>query len=384
MQRIQFLSRMSLTALLVSGIRQNLFAKKTSVTSYQDTIDFEIPNYPIERTNEILSSIQSKVYIAGMELSLFLDTFAKELELRFPLQDKNKISSYQDLYSFSIKMEILSELTLLLIGLWENLCIQIGLDGYKIEDFKTDSQTIKTAMIGFGKKIQNRKIPTVLGLRSNEKWWIPMDVSLRLPWFGGIKTEKIISNKIYMDQIFSLDPEQFKESNRSEFSLDTTEFFHQTKDLQYNIEGVRARWHQYAVRFYYMDFAQRQYQTKKRINQLQTNPTIYQNLIRSYSFESALKTIQNRAFHMQSSVYHYQDRQYQQMVVSSLVLMMKDLGKITRGDENLLRNLKLENPDGGIITVSTGMFAKDSLKYLEDGILFLKEERKKFFTQKIL
>jgi hypothetical protein len=133
-----------------------------------------------------------------------------------------------------------------------------------------------------------------------------------------------------------------------------------------------------------MDFAQRRYETKKRINQPRPNPTIYQNLIRSYSFESALKTIQNRAYHMQSGVYHYKDRQSQQMVVSSLFLMMKDLGKITRGDKNLLRNLKLETPYGGIITVSTGMFAKESLKTLEDGILFLKEERKKFFTQKTL
>lgn len=354
------------------------------VTSNQDRIDFEIPNYPIERTNEILSSIQSKMYTAEMDLNLFLDSFLKELELRFPLQEKNKISSYQELYSFSVKMEILCELTIMLIGIWENLCIQIGLDGYKIEDFKTDSETIKTSMIGFGKKIQNRKIPIVSGLRSNEKWWNPLEVSLRLPWFGGIKTEKMFSNKIYMDQIFSLDPTRFKTSNQSEFTLDTTEFFRQTKELQYNIDGIRSKWHQYAVRFYYMDFAQRRYETSKRIKQLRPNPTIYQNLIRSYSFESALKTIQNRAYHMQSGVYHYQDRQSQQMVVSSLFLMMKDLGKITGSDKNLLRNLKLENPNGGIITVSTGMFAKDSLKYLEDGILFLKEERKKFFTQQTL
>ncbi len=85
---------------------------------------------------------------------------------------------------------------------------------------------------------------------------------------------------------------------------------------------------------------------------------------------------------MQSSVYHYEDRQTQQMVVSSLILMMKDLGDVTRSDKNLLQTLKLEDPSGSIITISTGMWAKDSLRYLEEGILFLKEERKKLFTEK--
>lgn len=384
MQRNEFLSRITATALLVSGIRQNIWAQKAKVSSNQDGIDFELPHYPIERTDEILSSIQSKVFIAGMELNLYLDSFLKELELRFPLQDKNQITSYQELYSFSITTEILCELTIKVIGLWENLCIQIGLDGYTIEDFKKDSETIKTSMIDFGKKIQNRKIPILLGRSSNEKWWNPLEVYIHLPWFGGTKTEKIISTKIYMDQIFNLEPELFKESNQCGFSQSTSDFFRNTKELQNNLDRIRAKWHQYAVRFYYMDFAQREYETKKSINKLQTSPINYQNLIRSYSFESALKTIQNRAYHMQSSVYHYEDRQTQQMVVSSLILMMKDLGDVTRSDKNLLQTLKLEDPSGSIITISTGMWAKDSLRYLEEGILFLKEERKRLITEKNL
>ncbi|MDF3819681.1 hypothetical protein P3G55_07210 [Leptospira sp. 96542] len=378
MQRIEFLSRISLTAILVSCFHKNLIAKKTKVNSNREDLHFEIPYYPIERTSEILSSILAKVYTGDIELNLFLDSFAKELELRFPLKHKNKITSYQELYSFSVKMEILCELTIMLIGIWQNLCIQIGLDGYKIGDFKTDSETIKTTMIGFGKKIQNRKIPIFFGLRAKEKWWNLLEVSLRLPWFGGIKTEKFISNQINLDQIFSLNPKKFQESTQSEFTLDSTEFFHYTKDLQYNIDGMRARWHQYAVRFYYMAFAQ------KKFKQFQSKPKAYQNLIRSYSFESGLETIQNRAYHMQSGVYHNIDRQSQQMVVSSIVMMMKDLGKITGSEKDLFRNLKLENSYGGIISVSTGMSAKYTFKNLQEGILFLKEERKKLFMQETL
>ncbi|EOQ88733.1 hypothetical protein LEP1GSC202_2775 [Leptospira yanagawae serovar Saopaulo str. Sao Paulo = ATCC 700523] len=378
MQRSEFLSRISLTALLVSGIRQNLEAKKTKEKSNLNDLQFEIPYYPIERTSEIISSILSKLSTGEIELNLFLDSFAKELELRFPLKQKNKISSYNELYSYSVKIEIVCELTSVLIGIWQNLCIQIGLYGYQIEDFKTDSKSIKTSMIGFGKKMNNFKIPIISDLRSKGKWWDQSEMILRLPWFGGIKSEKIISNKMNLEQIFDLDLKQIKNSNQSEFSFISIEFFQHTKNLQYQIDRIRARWHQYAVRFYYMAFVQKKYKL------VTSNPIVYQNLIRSYGFESAIKTIQNRAFHMQSGIYHYLDRQSQQMVVSSLVLMLKDLGKSTGGDKNLFRILKLENSYGGIISVSTGMSAMETFKNLEEGILYLKEERKKLFTQDTL
>ncbi|TGL70744.1 hypothetical protein [Leptospira jelokensis] len=384
MQRIEFLSRISLTALLVSGIRQNLDAKKTNLTSDQNVFEFEIANYPIDRTKEILSSILAEVNKGEIEFNLFLDSFAKELEVRFPLQDKNKISSYKELYSFSIKMEILCELTIMLIGIWQNLCIQIGFDGYQIRDFKTDSNTIKNAMIGFGNKIQNHKIPMILEHQTKKISWKPFKISLRLPWFGGIKTEKLISYTIDLEQIFGLDPKQIKGSNQSEISLRTTEFFSHTTNLINLVDGIRARWHQYAVRFYYMEYAQRKYESWQNLKMRNSHHKHYQNLIRSYSFESAMETIQNRAYHMQSGVYHSIDRQSQQMVVSSLVLMMKDLGKWIGVDRNLFRTLKLENSYGGIISVSTGMSAIDSLKNLEQGIRFLKEERKKFFAEETL
>ncbi len=79
-----------------------------------------------------------------------------------------------------------------------------------------------------------------------------------------------------MDQIFNLEPELFKESNQSGFTQSIYDFFRNTKELQNNLDRIRAKWHQYAVRFYYMDFAQREYETEKSINKLQTSPINYQ------------------------------------------------------------------------------------------------------------
>lgn len=154
MQRKEFISRISLTALLLSGFRNELKANSKKDESTNSTSEFEIPTYPMDRVSDILSDISSKIYYVNIELEEFLDTFAQELELRFPLKKQKPITSYQKLYFLCLRMEIISELTILILGIWQNLSLRIGLDGYSKEEFFSDSETIKNAMIRFGSENQ--------------------------------------------------------------------------------------------------------------------------------------------------------------------------------------------------------------------------------------
>lgn len=383
MQRKEFISRISLTALLLSGFRNELKANSKKDESTNSTSEFVIPTYPMDRVSDILSDICSKIYSVNIELEEFLDTFAQELELRFPLKKQKPITSYQKLYFLCLRMEIISELTILIIGIWQNLSLRIGLDGYSKEEFFSDSETIKNAMIRFGSENQTYYFSLFLDKGKENHVSTPFQLDLSLPWLGGDQKESIFANFSPMEFVFSLEPAEFSKSMDHRFQMDLYGFLDHTQRFQFQLEGARARWHQYVVRYSYMSDLQYKFETKRELKDTQSSVSALPIFLRYYGFESAMNTIQERAYHMQSGVYHFLDRQSQQMVVSSLVIMMKNLNLRTNGNQKWMRSLRLENQDGSILSVSTMDLALQTYKSIEEGIHFLRQERKKYLTREL-
>lgn len=204
-----------------------------------------------------------------------------------------------------------------------------------------------------------------------------------MPWLGGDQKESIFANFSPMEFVFSLEPAEFSKSMDHRFQMDLYGFLDHTRRSQFQLEGTRARWHQYVVRYSYMSDLQYKFEMKRELKDTQSSVSALPIFLRYYGFESAMNTIQERAYHMQSGVYHFLDRQSQQMVVSSLVIMMKNLNLRTNGNQKWMRSLRLENQDGSILSVSTMDLAFQTYKSIEEGIHFLRQERKKYLTREL-
>ncbi|TGL40330.1 hypothetical protein [Leptospira perdikensis] len=382
MQRIDFLKKLSFTALLVAGIRMELSSEPSqgSTSNQNQQVDL-LPTYPMDEAEKITEVIVTKVYKEGMELDTFLKLFAEELKTRFPFVENSKTSNYHSLYSVAVRSEILFRLIIILVEVWQNLCLQFGLEGYDQKEFESDSIQIQDWIESLGKEFKIGESPHFF-LKTKGDWeWLPSKVQYLVPWFGTQKTESIqfFPLSLEVHQVWE-DVSSFK--NKLEYNQNIiSEVLRILDILLFRLHMNRAIWHQYAVRFYYLNFVEKKYSNKqsKKNQKVQNRNTLDLFAIRFTSFESAIRTIQERAFHMQSGVYHAMNRQNQQMVVSSLVQVIGQISVVTGGDQDVCKRLRLANHYGGILSVSTAAMATESLPILEDALQILQKERKLYF-----
>ncbi|MCW7493535.1 hypothetical protein ND861_12875 [Leptospira sp. 2 VSF19] len=382
MRRIEFLKNLSFTALLVAGIRNEIEA--VSVPTHTSSLKKppeSISPYPMNVAEEITSSIISKIDKVGMELDFFLDMFAKELQTLYPFENNSKISNYRELYLASARSEVVFQLTILLVKVWQNLCLQYGLDGYDKKQLAIDSIQIQNAIIRFGKKFKVGEVDPFVIEDSNKSFPMRSSITCSVLWFGSQKKESIVSDTLAIN-VIKIGKEIKDLEGSSEYNQSfVSQLLAFTNQILFDLDSLRARWHQYSVRFYYLDFAQTKFENQQKMlsNADDRNKADISFLIQSLSLESAIRTIKERAFHMQSGVYHNLDRQNQQMVVSTLVQIVDQISNATRGKIDVIKRLRLVNQYGGIITVSTAAMATDSLPVLEEAILLLQKERKLHF-----
>lgn len=379
MLRIEFLKRISLTAILVATVNKTVGQEPKKDANGTKGL-LEIPLYPMSAADEVLLSITNKIYQSGMEFDSFLVLFLSELQSLYPYDEKAKKLTYKDLYFASIRCEILFCFVSVILKVWQNLCLQIGLEGYGKNEFESDSAKIQDWIISLGKQFKIGDTPHFFLKTKVETDSVATKVNVSLPWFGTIKTEII--------QFFPLSLEihrVWKEAvfkNPIEFNRNiVTEVLRILTLLGSRVNANQARWHQYAVRFYYLDFVEKEFEKKqnKKNPESQTENSKSLFFVRDLSLESAIHTIKERAFHMQSGVYHEMDRQNQQMVVSSLIHVMDQISEGVNGNKEITKKLRLVHQYGGIISVSTAASARDSLPVLEDALLQLQKERRLHF-----
>lgn len=381
MRRIEFLKKLSFTALLVAGIRNEVGAESASVVKDSSTSSFDVlPTYSMYDAEEVTSSLIVKIFKTGMDLDYFLELFATELQSLYPFEEISKVTSYHTLYFASIRCEVVCHLTMMLIRVWQNLCLSYGLEGYDKKELESDSVQIQNGILEFGKKFKVGDIDHFIK-DSGETGEIQSTWTCLVSWFGSQKNESIISYPLILNVTEkwsevegSVGTPRYNESFVSEILAFTNMFLFQ-------LDSIKARWHQYAVRYYYLNFAQTKFENHQREFQkskkmIKTDAVFLNG---SLSLESAIRTIKDRAFQMQSGVYHDLDRQNQQMVVSTLVQVIEQISSATRGEKDICKRLKLSDHYGGIITVSTAAMATYSLSVLEDALAILQIERKLHF-----
>lgn len=118
MLRIEFLKRISLTAVLVATV--NKTEGKEPKKDSNGTKDLlEIPLYPMSVADEILLSITNKIYQSGMEFDSFLVLFSSELQSLYPYDEKAKALTYKDLYFASIRCEIVFCFVSVILKVWQ-------------------------------------------------------------------------------------------------------------------------------------------------------------------------------------------------------------------------------------------------------------------------
>lgn len=382
MLRIEFLKRLSFTTLLVAGIHRQVGAESTKAVVFppKSTTDF-LPTFPMNLAEEITSSIISKIYQAEMDLDLFLKLFAEEILDRYPYDGDSKVSNYKQLYFLSIRSEVIFQLVIELVKVWQTLCFQHGLESYGKKELESDSIQIQNAILTLGNQFKIGDIPHFILERAEDSEWMQSKATYLVSWFGIEKAELIASDPISLEirKFWNQGPgsENVVEYNRSVVS----EMLNFTERLLSGLDARRAKWHQYAVKFYYLDFAQNRFVNKQNLNK-NTKKMVKKDsdfLIRSLSFESAIRTIKERAFFMQSGVYHSSDRQNQQMVVSSLVHVLSQIANKPAKASEIHKKLRLVNGYGGILSISTAAMASDSLPILEDALRILQKERKLYF-----
>ncbi|MCW7468442.1 hypothetical protein [Leptospira kanakyensis] len=381
MLRIDFLKKLSFTALLVAGIRTQTASEPNLRQISENALVDILPTYPMAEAEKIKREIVTKIYKEGMELDSFLKLFSEELKIQFPVLENSNTSTYRTLYYVSIRSEVLFLLVITLVEVWQNLCLQFGLEGYGKKEFESDSIQIQNGFYSLGEKLKVGDNPHFF-IRTKEKSvWLPSKVDFLVSWFGSKKTESI--------QFFPLPLGMNFESEESNSSQNSQETNHNSihsvlsilNQMLSHLKMNRALWHQYSVRFYYFDFAEREYLKKQnqRKGITKNQKSLDLLTIRYSSFASAIQTIKERAFHMQSGVYHGMDRQNQQMVVSSLVKVVGQISLATGGDADVCKRLRLANHYGGILSVSTAAMAKESLSLIDDALSVLQKERKVYF-----
>lgn len=374
MLRIEFIKKLSFTALLIAGIRSQVGGEPTKDVTSSSKFGLSIfPTYPMAHADEIITSIVSKIYQTGMELDFFLNLFTEELKIRFPFEENTKVSNYRQLYAASIRCEVAHKLVVTLVRVWQNLCLQFGLEFYGREELEADSIQIQNSILSFGNRFAIGDKPQFFRGTSETTDWNSNQVSFLVPWFGQEKTESILidSYPIDIEKVWK----SFENSgNTTDYNQSVvSEILEFTDRLIEKMVFFSAKLHQYSVRFYYLEFVQNEFEKiqKKKVN---TKDDYF--WVRSISLESAVKSIKERAFHMQSGVYHLLDRQNQQMTVSSLIRLIDQISSAAGGGKDLCKRLKLADDFGGILTVSTADTASQALPVLEDAIRTLQKERK--------
>lgn len=379
--RIEFLKRISVTALLVTAIRTPMVAKTKGNLKRGPKKLPEIPVYPMSATDEILFTLANKVYRDGMEFDTFLKMVSFELQTLYPVDLTKENFTYKDLYFVSIRSEVVFQLVVKLVEVWQNLCIQFGLEDYQKNELEKDSLKIQDWILSLGDEFKVGETPYFFLNTKEDLNWIPSKNIFAVPWLGSHKEEVI--------QFFPLPLEFQNVSNDSKLYNSTLEYKRNTiyeilsvlSLLLYRLQTNLALWHQYTVRFYYLNFVDQYLSKIQTQNEPKEKNKFTKNLflIRSVSVESAIRTIKERAFHMQSGVYHAIDRQNQQMVVSSLIQTIGQVSVATGGDKDLCKRLRLVNRYGGNLTLSTAATATGSLPFLEDALEVLQKERKLYF-----
>lgn len=379
MLRIEFIKKLSFTALLVSGIRSQVGGEpaKDVTSASKFGLNF-FPTYPMALADEIITSIVSKIYHTEMELDFFLNLFTEELKTRFPFEENTKVSNYKQLYYASICCEVAHKLVVTLVRVWQNLCLQFGLEFYGREELEADSIQIQNSILSFGNRFAIGDKPQFFRGTDETTDWNSNQVSFLVPWFGQEKTESILIDSFPIDIEKIWKPFEnlgnTTDCNQSVVS-EILEFTHKLID---KMGFFSARLHQYSVRFYYLEFVQNEFEkiqrTKIQKKKVKTKDDYF--WVRSISLESAIKSIKERAFHMQSGVYHLLDRQNQQMTVSSLIRVIDQISLASGGVKEVSKRLKLANDFGSILTVSTADTASHALPVLEDAIRTLQKERK--------
>ncbi|TGK79138.1 hypothetical protein EHQ24_16455 [Leptospira noumeaensis] len=381
MQRIDFLKKLSFTTLLVAGIRNQTASEPNLRPISENAHKDQLPTYPMAGAEKIKKEIVRKIYKEGMELDTFLKLFSEELKTQFPVLENTDTSTYRSLYCASIRSEVLILLVITLVEVWQNLCLQFGLKGYGKKEFESDSIQIQNSILSLGEKLKIGNHPHFFLKTKEDLPWGPLKVDYLVPWFGSKKTESIQFFPLPLGIDFELE-----ETNSSQNSPDTTyDWINSVLSIlnQFlsRLKMNRAIWHQYSVRFYFLNFAEREFlKNQNQRNGITKNQKSLDLLgIRYSSFVSAIQTIKERAFHMQSGVYHGMDRQNQQMVVSSLVQVIGQISIVTGGDKDVCKRLRLANHYGGILTVSTAAMARESLPLIDDALSVLQKERKVYF-----
>lgn len=262
MLRIEFLKRISLTAVLVATVNKTE-GKEPKKDSNGTKGLLEIPLYPMSAADEVLLSITNKIYQPGMEFDSFLVLFSSELQSLYPYDEKSKTLTYKDLYFASIRNEIVFCFVGVIVKLWQNLCLQFGLEGYGKNEFESDSAKIQGWIISLGNQFKMGDTPHFFLKTKEDTDWIASKVNASLPWFGTIKTETI--------QFFPLSLEMhivWKEvaafKNPIEFNQNiVSEVLRILTLLGYRVNANQARWHQYAVRYYYLNFVEKEFERKQ-------------------------------------------------------------------------------------------------------------------------
>lgn len=373
MLRIEFIKKLSFTALLVSGIRSQVGGEPAKDVSSASKFGLNFfPTYPMAHADEIITSIVSKIYHTEMELDFFLNLFTEELKTRFPFEENTKVSNYKQLYSATICCEVVHKLVVTLVRVWQNLCLQFGLEFYGREELEADSIQIQNSILSFGNSFAIGDKPQFFRGTGETTDWNSNQVSFLVPWFGQEKTESILidSYTIDIEKVWK----SFENSgNTSDYNQSVvSEILEFTDRLIDKMVFFSARLHQYSVRFYYLEFVQNEFE-KIQKKKVKTKDDYF--WVRSISLESAIKSIKERAFHMQSGVCHLLDRQNQQMTVSSLIRVIDQISSASGGVKDVCKRLKLANDFGGILTVSTADTASQALPVLENAIRTLQKER---------
>ncbi|PJZ44542.1 hypothetical protein [Leptospira brenneri] len=378
MQRLDFLKKLSFSALVVAGVHSQIRSETTKTAASQPkTLPNFLSTYPMDAAEEITTSIVRKIFKPDIELDSFLELFAEELNLRYPFDEKRKSSSYRELYFASIRSEVVFQISVIIVEVWRNLCLQIGLEYYTLQELESDSKQIQNDILEFGNKFRLGEIPHFI-LENPERLGLGRSkVSFFVTWFGTKKEEILFYDptplqmkkewRQYLREDNSMD-------NHQVFLLVSLEFL---ENLLSRLAFFQANWHQYVVRFYYLSFVEKELENQTKIEK--KKKTKFPLWIRYVTSESAVQTIKERAFHMQSGVYHAIDRQHQQMVVSSLVQVIGQVSVATGGDKDVCKKLRFVNEYGGIVTVSTAANATDSLPLIEDALRILQKERKLYF-----
>ncbi|MCW7487720.1 hypothetical protein [Leptospira meyeri] len=380
MLRIEFLKRISLTAILVAAVNVPEGKEPKKVSNGAKGL-LEIPLYPMSVADEILLSITNKIFQSGMEFDSFLILFSSELQNLYPYDEKAKTLTYKDLYCASIRCEIVFSLANMILKVWQNLCLQFGLEGYDTKEFESDTTQIQEWIISLGNQFKIGETPHFFLKTKEEPNWLQTKVNVLVPWFGNLKTETIQFFPLTLE-IHKVWKESAAYKNQIEFNQNiVSEVLRILNLLLYRMNAGQARWHQYSVRFYYLNFVEQEFEKKqnKKTPEIQNGNSKSFVSVRDVSLESAVRTIKERAFHMQSGVYHGMDRQNQQMVVSSLIHVMDQISESIDGEKEITKKLRLVHKYGGIISVSTAASARDSLPVLEDALFLLQKERRLHF-----